>query len=100
VLSALSTWANQLVIDRPEIQRIGCIGSYAREDAGPGSDLDLVIILKDSDQPFMDRAAAFDTTSLPVPTDLLVYTAEEFERVTGEPTRFARVLLEEAHWVY
>lgn len=99
VLSALTIWAHEIAIARPAVERVGCIGSYARGDWGPGSDLDVVIVLRGSDLPFIERAAAFDTTSLPVPCDLLVYTTDEFARVTGESTRFARVLREEARWV-
>jgi hypothetical protein len=44
-----------------------------------GSDLDLVVIVKNSDQPFQRRAVTWDTVELPVPTDVLVYTEEEWQ---------------------
>lgn len=78
--------------------RVGLFGSYARGDAGVGSDLDLVVVLQDSDADFSYRAAAFDTTGLPVPCDLLVYTLEEWADVSARG-RFGRVLTEETVWL-
>jgi predicted nucleotidyltransferase len=36
----------------PEVVRVGYFGSYARGDWGVGSDLDLIIIVDRSDEPF------------------------------------------------
>jgi len=62
-------WAARVCRDRPEVLRLGYFGSYARGDWGVGSDLDLVVIVKDSDQPFEGRARDWDTLELPVPVD-------------------------------
>lgn len=51
----------------PEVVRVGDLGSYARGDWGVGSDLDLIIIVDQSDDPFERRAARWDATELPVP---------------------------------
>ena len=95
---AVRTWAARLAQARPEIVRIGYFGSYARGDWGVGSDLDVVVIVRESDSPFARRALAFDTISLPVPVDLLVYTAEEWAELTRRPG-FARTADAEAIWV-
>jgi predicted nucleotidyltransferase len=60
------------------VVKVGYFGSYARGDWGVGSDVDLVVIVQDSQEPFHRRALAFDATGLPVPADVLVYTAEEW----------------------
>ncbi|MDI3543191.1 MAG: uncharacterized protein PWP57_795 [Candidatus Atribacteria bacterium] len=57
------------------------------------SDLDIVLVLRRSPYSFWERPRYFDTRSLPVPVDLLVYTEEEFEELEG---RFAQVMHEEA----
>lgn len=57
--------------------QIGYFGSYARGDWGVSSDPDLVIILESSEQPFERRSAEWDTTELPAPADVLVYTKGE-----------------------
>jgi len=100
VVGELSRWADALVRERSDVERVGCIGSYARGDAGPGSDLDVIVVLHDTELPFIERAATIDATSLPVPTDLLVYTSDELARLTSESTRFGRVLREEARWAW
>jgi len=99
VLRRLRTWAAEIVHIRPEVVRIGCFGSYARNDWGVGSDLDLIIIVESSDQPFLRRSLAWDTTDLPVPADVLVYTLAEWEEMDRR-SRFGRMLDEEAVWVY
>ena len=49
--------------------------------------------------PFERRAADWDLTGLPVPTDTLVYTEDEWRRL-DPASRFARVLARELVWVY
>lgn len=75
---AVRRWALQLSHSRSDVRRIGYFGSYARGDGGVGSDLDLIIIVATSERAFVRRAADWDTTSLPVPADLLVYTQTEW----------------------
>ncbi len=86
-----------MVREHPEVIRIGYFGSYARGDWGPGSDLDLVIVVDRSEKPFIYRAADFPYEKLPVPVDLLVYTLEECERLRGT---FKEKLERETVWVY
>jgi len=78
VVGALKHWAGEILRERPEVLRIGYFGSYARGDWGVGSDLDVVIILKLSNRPFIERAAEWDTSEIPVPVDVLVYTEAEW----------------------
>lgn len=91
-------WAGETASHRPEVVRIGYFGSYARGDWGPGSDLDLVIVVESSSTPFNRRGSDWDTSELPVPTDLLVYTLEEWRRLDRD-SRFAATLRNEAVWV-
>lgn len=96
VEKALRAWAQKVRVEHPETLRIGYFGSYATESWGVGSDVDIVIVVAASKKPFMERPQDFDTTSLPVPADLFVYTAEEFAALKG---KFSRVLREEAVWI-
>ncbi len=96
---AVRRWAEQAVTARPEILRVGYFGSYARGDWGVGSDLDLVIIVERAEEPFERRATQWDTTELPVPAELLVYTKAEWDRL-GEGGRFYQTVMREAVWVY
>lgn len=96
---AARRWAQSVAAAHPEVLRIGYIGSYARGDWGVGSDLDLVMIVEHAAAPFHSRAAGFDTTTLPVPADLSVYTRAEWDCLDPRG-RFRRTVARQAVWVY
>jgi predicted nucleotidyltransferase len=96
---AVRRWVAEVVGGRRDVVRIGYFGSYARGDWGVGSDLDLLIVVAGSDEPFERRAARWDATDLPVPADVLVYTKGEWDSLTAS-SRFHQRLLREAKWLY
>lgn len=100
VHAAVCVWAEQLVQSRPDILRIGYIGSYARGDWGVGSDLDLIVILESCEAPFWGRALDLDLNNIPVPVDVLVYSHQEWQTLADQRGRFYRTVKEEAVWVF
>lgn len=61
-------------------------GSFDTEQFGPNSDVDLIVVT-DTQQPFMERQRAFwDLLDLGPTIDLLVYTPEEFAQLTCDPS--------------
>ncbi len=82
VLQALAAWAQRLEL--PGLVTVGAFGSYARGDAGVGSDLDIVVILETSELPFERRMALLPLEELPVPAEALVDTRAEWGRL-AEP---------------
>lgn len=96
---ALRHWTENVVRNRKDVLQIGYFGSYARGDWGVGSDLDLVIIVESSEQSFERRSVEWDTTELPVPVDVLVYTKEEWQSLSQQ-RQFYQTLMREAVWVY
>ena len=96
---AARDWAHLLALKHPEITGIAYFGSYARGDWGVGSDLDVAVIIRNSNRPFEERSRDYDTQKLPVPTDLVVYTLEEWYSLDWEQPFYLR-LLKEAVWVY
>lgn len=85
VFQAFRSWAEKAQAD-PRILGIGLFGSLVQGNWGPGSDLDVIIVLKDSSLPFIERGRDFDLMEIPVPVDLLVYTLKEWERLEeGHP---------------
>ena len=96
----MRAWAIEAARRYPELIRAGYFGSYARGDWGVGSDLDLVIVVEKAAEPFERRPLRWDLSSLPVPTELLVYAETEWRRLHDEGGRFARTLAREAVWVY
>ena len=99
VLDGLRVWAAVESRRRPEVTALGYFGSYARGEAGFGSDLDLAAIIRRGSMPFIERARDRPLETLPVPADLLVYTAREWEALHARGGRFARVLAAETVWL-
>jgi hypothetical protein len=98
--TSLDAWARDCADSISGLLAIGYIGSYARGDWGVGSDLDLILILDGSGIPFIDRPLDFDTTSLPVPVDMFVYTRGELSALMARGGRFAKTLRREIKWVW
>ncbi len=75
-----------------EPEQIYLFGSYARGTQVPGqSDIDLLVIIPDSDLPRHQREArSYDTLwGLTIPVDLVVLTREEFNRTSQVKTSLA-----------
>lgn len=95
---AVRSWAGTLAGIREEILCVGYFGSYARNEWGVGSDCDIVVVVRHTDEPFEKRSRVYDADSLPVPADVLVYTAGEWEKM--KQARFGRQKSSEMVWVY
>ncbi len=100
VHNAVKRWAHRQAAKRLELVSLGYMGSYARGDWGVGSDVDLVIIVTDTDKPKDRRTVDWPTEELPVPADTFVFTVAEWEALRTRRDRFARAVQEETVWVY
>jgi predicted nucleotidyltransferase len=98
-MAAVRAWGDRQATAHPELVRLAVFGSYARGDAGVGSDLDLIAIVRRAAEPFERRAAGWDVTGLPVPAEVLVYTEAEWRALRERGARFAGVVEDEAVWV-
>lgn len=96
---AVRRWAEKVVQRHQGVVCIGYFGSYAREDWGVGSDLDLVIIVEHSDLPFESRNTGWGLDELPVPADILIYTKPEWQVLGKQQGRFYSTVRREAIWV-
>jgi len=94
VLAAAEAWARSLRVRDDQVVRIGYFGSYARGDAGVGSDLDLVVIVRNGTD-----TRLFDVSRLPVPADVVVLEETRWARMSAEPTGIARTIAREAVWL-
>lgn len=99
MVQALQNWKSKMVRKRPDLVKIGYFGSYARGDWGVGSDVDLLIVIERSDQPFARRAEDWETEELPVSADVLVYTMAEWQSLKRQ-RRFGQTLERELMWLY
>lgn len=68
---------------REEVLAVVCFGSWARGEAGVGSDIDVLVVLRDSDRPFLERIDRYRPETFPVDLDLFPYTLAEIRR--GQP---------------
>jgi uncharacterized protein len=88
VRSRLRAAATRLLLERPEVVEIRLFGSLARGDAGPSSDADLLIIVRNGAGGFFERAQPlapyFDGTG--VGRDLVVYTESEARQLAMDPS--------------
>ena len=100
VEEALRLWAASQGDSHPELLRAGYFGSYARGEWGVGSDLDVLLIVRESALPWERRAASWDTLSLPVDSEILVYTTQEWEGLAARGEGFPATLGAEAVWVF
>ena len=111
--SSVLKWPDRLTVDRaarswaasearrhPELLRLGYFGSYARGDAGVGSDLNLIAIVNQAAESFERRSITWDLNTLPVPAELIVYTRKEWKRLQKQGGKFARMLYRQVVWVY
>ena len=97
---AVRDWIALEAKRHPALKRLGYFGSYARGEWGVGSDLDLVAVVKGTDEPFERRANPWNLTRLPVPADLLVYTEHEWEKMQLEGSGFIVRLAREVVWIH
>ena len=74
----------EILIGTYKPEKVILFGSMAKGEPGEWSDVDLVII-KETDLPFLDRIKEVMKLLRPrVGVDILVYTPEEFERLSRE----------------
>lgn len=97
---AIRSWTAEQIEQRPEIVRLGYFGSYARGDWCVGSDLDLIAVVKEANEPFERRSAMWNLNPLPVPAEILVYTLSEWKSLSCRDDKFARMLHKEVIWTY
>lgn len=95
VLEVVRQAARQLRVERPEVEDVRLFGSVARDQAVPGSDVDLLVVVRSPDarvwfRRSIDYAGYFDGS--PVPVELFCYTREELQEGLTSGSPFFREL--------
>lgn len=85
----------ELTARYPEIERAILFGSLARGDAVPGSDADLLLILRESELPFPERSIRYWPADVGVGVDVFAYTREELEALLEADNSFVAQALRE-----
>ena len=99
VLEQAAAWAALQRSGHPDLLAVGVFGSYGRGTAGVGSDLDLLLILQRCDEPIWERLRRWDTRSLPLACDLLVYSLAEWSSLPEWNPRLAQALRNDTRWL-
>ena len=99
VLNSARAWAEEQARSHPDLLGVGVFGSYGRGDAGVGSDLDLVLVLARCHAPIWERLRPWDTSSLPLACDLLVYDLQEWRTLPDWNPRLADALSHDTRWL-
>ena len=99
ILLLLRDYAEQLRQTRSEVEKIGYFGSYATGTYGPASDVDLLVILRQSDKRFIDRIPDYLPTNLSVCCDVFPYSSDEVRRMQQEDSPWIRHILDEVVWL-
>ena len=97
---AVRLWAAEETKRRTNVVRLGYFGSYARGDWGVGSDLDLIAVVDETSLPFERRSVDWHLESLPITSEILIYTIDEWDHLLSEDSRFTRMLKNEVVWIY
>ncbi|MBK5191142.1 MAG: nucleotidyltransferase domain-containing protein [Methanosarcinales archaeon] len=100
VEESLRGYLNEMVEKHPEVERELLFGSFVQNESVPGSDIDLLVLLSESEEPFMERIPRFLPSRFPVGVDVFPYTAEGVERMKCEGNSFIRRALEEGVEVF
>ncbi len=84
VAEAVAAYAARLKRERPEVRRIIWFGSRVSGRPGPGSDVDLCLVLDRRDRPRRELLAEYLPTGFPVGMDLFPCSTEEFALLPAE----------------
>lgn len=96
LLSALNSAAFEIKRDVPDSE-IFLFGSFAKGSYTPLSDVDLLIIVPQSDKPYLERKERFTAYfTLPFDVNIIVYTKEEIRQMQVNGNMFITSVLQEA----
>jgi predicted nucleotidyltransferase len=90
IMKAITRLVDDLSQKHPEIEEIYLFGSLARDEAVPGSDADILIVLTDSPLSFMDRMTIYMPSSFPVGVEVFPYTRREMETMIEQGNYFLK----------
>lgn len=85
VRRAMDAYAARLLAAHAEIEDIIVFGSFAEGTWAPGSDLDIFLVLSDSDKPVRDRIPGYLPGAFPVGVDLFPFTRAEMAAQAPAP---------------
>jgi len=80
----MDAWAQRLLLD-PRVEEVVVFGSFAAGNYAPGSDIDVLVVLRSSDRNVRDRVPEYLPGPFPVGVDLFPFTREEIAERSPSP---------------
>ena len=88
VLADLRRAVAEAKAGHPEIVKVLLFGSLVRGNWTADSDADLVVVVEKEFPDFLGSRTPYQIFAKSVPTDSLVYSMREFEKLANDPTSF------------
>jgi len=85
---------------RPEVKRVAVFGSLVRGEAVPGSDVDVLVVVSETDIPFLDRPNAYRPEHMSISLDVFVYTEVEVAQMLADGNGFIKRALSEGRTLF
>ena len=97
LIKGLKKACHKIKINHPETLKLLLFGSFSKGDYTPESDIDILIIVRQTDIPFLERRDMFLDFFKDIPFDLniLVYTEAELKKMLGEGNPFIQRVMKE-----
>jgi predicted nucleotidyltransferase len=99
IQARLQSWANGLVASDSNVLGVLLFGSLARDDHVPGSDADLIVIVKESRSRPAERPSLYDVPPIGLPVDVTVYTVDELRQLLADGLPFLHRAVSEGRWL-
>lgn len=91
VWDAVRRFAQELLEQFEEVEEVRVFGSLVRRECVPGSDVDIIVVLRDHPLPFHERIPLFlPRHPMPISVDVFPYTRREVEQMLREGNHFIR----------
>ena len=84
VVAAVERWVASLRSRHPEIERVIWFGSWAHGTPHPGSDVDLCIVLTESEKSYRERLEIYAPEGMPFDVEVFPYTRAELDELARE----------------
>lgn len=83
IVSRLVVLAKRLLAARADVIEVSLFGSLVRGNYAPGSDADILILLREDSRRFIDRIPEFLShfSNVGVPIEVFPYTQDELEKM-------------------
>jgi len=100
VQQAIGQFVEQIKQNRPEVKKVVLFGSFVRGESVPGSDIDLLIILRESNLPLLERIPQYMPSRFPVTVDVFPYTEDELREMVSQGNFFVKKALQEGREIF